>query len=149
MNPFIRAYAYLNRLIKGLMSYFLRAESKGSLNVEGVVARIDRLPLRIRQEEYTLLVNIFLRECIDATLEGYRVNTPLFRSSLTIRGKIEPADLYRPLAPGRARVTFNLQPGTPAREAAAALSVKVCGKAVPKAGALKAGAPKVDALKAD
>lgn len=147
MNPFIRAYAYLNRLIKGLMSYFLRAESKGSLNVEGVVARIDRLPLRIRQEEYTLLVNIFLQECIDATLEGYRVNTPLFRSSLTIRGKIEPADLYRTLAPGR--VTFNLHPGTPAREAAAALSVKVCGEAVPKAGALKAGVPKVDALKAD
>ena len=147
MNPFIRAYAYLNRLIKGLMSYFLRAESKGSLDVEGVVARIDRLPLRIRQEEYTLLVNIFLRECIDATLEGYRVNTPLFHSSLTIRGKIEPADLYRTLAPGR--VTFNLQPGPPAREAAAALSVKVCGEAVPKANALKAGAPKVDALKAD
>ena len=147
MNPFIRAYAYLNRLIKGLMSYFLRAESKGSLDVGEVVARIDRLPLRIRQEEYTLLVNIFLQECIDATLEGYRVNTPLFRSSLTIRGKIEPADLYRTLAPGR--VTFNLQPGTPAREAAAALSVKVCGEAVPKAGALKAGAPKVDALKAD
>lgn len=147
MNPFIRAYAYLNRLIKGLMSYFLRAESKGSLDVGEVVARIDRLPLRIRQEEYTLLVDIFLRECIDATLEGYRVNTPLFRSSLTIRGKIEPADLYRTLAPGR--VTFNLQPGTPAREAAAALSVKVCGEAVPKAGALKVGAPKVDALKAD
>lgn len=146
MNPFIRAYAYLNRLIKGLMSYFLRAESKGSLDVEGVVARIDRLPLRIRQEEYTLLVNIFLRECIDATLEGYRVNTPLFRSSLTIRGKIEPADLYRTLAPGR--VTFNLQPGPPAREAAA-LSVKVCGEAVPNAGALKVGVPKVDALKAD
>lgn len=47
--------------------YCLRVRSMGCLDIDGVIARIARLPFVIPPEEYAYLVNTFLNECIAAT----------------------------------------------------------------------------------
>lgn len=76
MKLIIYTTAYLNRLVKGVVSYFLRPKSMGTLGVKEVIARIDRLPFVIPPEEYAYLVNTFLNECIAATAEGFHIATP-------------------------------------------------------------------------
>lgn len=47
--------------------YCLRVRSMGCLDIDGIIARIARLPFVIPPEEYAYLVNTFLNECIAAT----------------------------------------------------------------------------------
>lgn len=148
MNSIIQAYAYRNALKQPAGPfYYLRALSRGRLGVDGIIARIARLPFVISPLEYALLVNIFLDECIAATAEGYHIATPQMRWSPTIRGTIGPADLRRTFAPGRLEVSFNLTPGPAARQAASKITIQVRGEAVPKAGKKEIGKRQIEARK--
>ena len=142
MKTILRAYAYRNALKKPVGPfYYLRALSLGRLGIGDIIARISRLPFAISPQEYVLLVNLFLDECIAATAKGYHIATPQMRWSPTIRGTIGPADLWRTFAPGRLPVSFNLTPGPAARQAATEITIQACGEAVPKVRAPKDSAP--------
>lgn len=147
MTSYLYTTAYPYALKKPVGPFYcLRVRSMGCLDVDGVIARIDRLPFVIPPEEYAYLVNTFLNECIAATAEGFHIATPQMRWALSIRGTVGPSDLWRTFAPGRLpaalSVAFRLTPGPAARQATTQIGLKVCGEATPKAQGSKMGGGK-------
>lgn len=154
MTSYLYTTAYPYALKKPVGPFYcLRVRSRGCLDVDGVIARIDRLPFVIPPEEYAYLVNTFLNECIAATAEGFHIATPQMRWALSIRGTVGPSDLWRTFAPGRLpaalSVAFRLTPGPAARQATTQIGLKVCGEAAPKAQGSKEGGGKGAGSKED
>lgn len=120
----INAVAHPNVLAaEGANEFYLTADTRGTLTTPDIIRRLEARGIATLNVNGEAFVTLFLEECARAVAEGYNVVTPLFRASLSLRGKVFANDLGHTLDPERLTVGVNLRAGKAAREAVSGLRV--------------------------
>ena len=120
----INAIAHPNVLAaEGANEFYLTADTRGTLTTPDIIRRLEARGIATLNVNGEAFVTLFLEECARAVAEGYNVVTPLFRASLSLRGKVFANDLGHTLDPERLTVGVNLRAGKAAREAVSGLRV--------------------------
>lgn len=125
----IDAMAHLNVLTKAVNDYYLLPQVKGTLTIDGILDRLREKRFATENVSGAHFIKAFLHECALASVEGYNIVTPFFRSSLSIRGTVYPQDIPSRLHPGRVKVCVKLEPGSEARSMTENVTVRIAGQA--------------------
>lgn len=122
----IKAFAHLNELTKDVTNdYYLTPEVRGTLYAPDIIKRLADKEIATKNVNGAAFIDLFLKECIQAVIEGYNVVTVLFRASIGIQGVVYSYDLGHAVTADRLNLAVNLSQGEEARQAIKQVSVEV------------------------
>lgn len=133
----IDAIAHLNVLTEVDNDYYLLPNVRGTLTIDGILERLREREIATKNVDGAAFVKTFLHECALASTQGYNINTPFFRSSLSIQGSVFSEDLGSNVQGDRVKVGVNLEQGDEVRSMMANATVHVFEQAAPSGPALK------------
>jgi hypothetical protein len=122
----IRTVAHLNELTKEeLNDYYLQQLLKGTLTLSDIIKRLEGREIATKNVNGEAFVKIVLDEIANVTLEGYNVVTPLFHSSLSIKGVVLAKELGHNIPAEQVHVRMHFTQSVETRNLVKAATVHV------------------------
>jgi len=104
-----------NQMTENPNDRMAQTHATGSLDKNALIARILKRGTTLTKTDILAVLNGLEEVIVDALLEGYTINLPLFNTSFSITGVFEgPADVFDP---NRHKLHINLTKGVLLREA--------------------------------
>lgn len=133
----IDSIAHPNVLTEVDNDYYLLPKVRGTLTVDDIIGRLRDREIATKNVDGKAFIGTFLNECIAASAQGYNINTPFFRSSVSIQGTVYSEDLGTNVSGDRVKVSVNLEQGEEARRTMSNATVYIFEQEAPAGPAVK------------
>ncbi|MDR3133352.1 MAG: DUF4469 domain-containing protein [Prevotellaceae bacterium] len=112
----IKTIAHPNELTKDVPNdYYLQQQIRGTLTLPDIIKRLEAREIATKNVNGEAFVGLVLDEIAAATLEGYNVTTPLFHTSISIKGAVSAQELGHNIPAEQVHVRMHFTQGAGVR----------------------------------